>query len=182
VHSLLAILLLLTFQNADDECWFIRARDLADKSAPKFEQYSAEVTNLPMTAKLDLKSHDWASHYRTVIRQQMKAGPNFADHYRVAGWGCGASCTMFGVVDLTTGKLITAPGVESVVGNHLDADDFLKQGYHQFWGARYRKDSALLVLVGMINEDETKEGAFYYVLRDGKLKLVHKTFVKKKCP
>ncbi len=113
--------------------------------------------------------------YRTVIRQQMKEGPNFADHYHVAIWGCGASCAQFAVVNLENGHVISANGVVSVSGDFVMADGFLPNTDSQAWGFRFKRDSRLLVLVGAINEDDSKEGAFYYELVGDELKLVHKT-------
>ena len=105
----------------------------------------------------------------------MNGGANFAGHYRVAIWGCGSSCAQFAVVNLKTGRAITAQGVDGVSGVHLNADDFLPHTESDAWGFRFKRDSRLIVLVGEINEDDAKEGAFYYVLKGDRLELVHKT-------
>jgi hypothetical protein len=44
---------------------------------------------------------------------------------------------------------------------------------------RYRIDSRLLIAVGALNEDEKREGAFYYVLQGGKLKRIFAVNVQK---
>jgi hypothetical protein len=105
----------------------------------------------------------------------MSQGANFAGLYRVAIWGCGSSCSQFAVVNLKTGSVITAQGVENV--SHVDfaADDFLPKANSGTVSFRFRKDSRLLVIVGAINEDDSTEGAYYYVLKGDKLILVHKT-------
>ena len=48
-------------------------------------------------------------------------------------------------------------------------------GVNSDGGMRFKKDSRLLVLVGTVNEDESNQGAFYYVLKGHKLELIHKT-------
>jgi len=91
---------------------------------------------------------------------------------------------MFAAVDLNSGRVITAPSARSVSGTSIAADDFLTEGFSDGeWGLRYRKDSRLLILVGTINEDDKRTGAFYYVLTNNRLKLVHATLAKKRtCP
>src|SRR5579864_259409 len=136
---------------------FIGASDLADSSAPRFENYSAQPSEAGPTAKLDLSSNPIAKEYRTVIRKEMAKGANFAGHYRIAIWGCGSSCAQFAVVNLKTGRAITPKNVYTVSGVHLAADNFLPQNESQAWGFRFRRDSRLLVLVGTINEDDRSE-------------------------
>jgi hypothetical protein len=154
---------------------FVGPNDLADMSSPKFEQYAVGTSPLQSIGKLDLQSNPVARMYRTVIRQQMKEGPNFANHYLVAIWGCGTSCAQFAVVNLENGRVITPKGVVSVSGDHFMTDGFLPSTDSEGWGFRYKHDSRLLVLVGTINEDDSREGAFYYELAGDELKLVHKT-------
>jgi hypothetical protein len=161
--------------NAHSQFCFIGARDLADPSAPRFEDYSAQTSASRRTVKLDLNTNPIAREFRTVIRDEMSKGANFAGRYRVAIWGCGSSCAQFAVVNLETGRVITAKNVHTVSGVHLGADDFLPDTESGAWGFRFKRNSRLLVLVGTINEDESKEGAFYYVLKSDHLVLTHKT-------
>lgn len=154
---------------------FISAADLMDASAPRFDQYSVKSAPPSAPAKLDLHSNPTARMYRTVIRHEMSQGANFAGRYRVAIWSCGSSCAQFALVNLSTGKVLTVNGVDSVSGVHLGADDFLPGTNSDAWGFRFKRSSRLLVLVGTINEDDSKEGAFYYVLNREQLGLVHKT-------
>jgi len=164
------------------DCHLITSEDLIDPSAPAFRSFPADASASVGRAALDI-SNPIARKYRTVIRQQMRLGPNFAGHYRVAIWGCGSSCNMFAVIDLESGGVIT-PSNHSVSGVRLAANDFLPDGFGDgAWGFRFRKDSRMLVLVGSLNEDEDQTGAFYYVLANGRLKLIHSTHAKgKNCP
>src|SRR5689334_12880138 len=72
----------------------IDAKALVDKSAPRFNQYVQKGPAPKTQAKLDLGSNPIARMYRTVIRQEMSQGANFAGFYRVAIWGCGSSCAV----------------------------------------------------------------------------------------
>ena len=154
---------------------FMGTRDLMDAAAPRFDQYPAGAEPSATVAKLDLHSNPIARTFPTVIRRQMRQGANFAGHYRVAIWGCGSSCAQFAVVDLKTGRAITPRAVESVSGGRLAADDFLPGTDSDEWGFRYKKNSRLLVLLGTLNEDDSKQGAFYYLVSGDKLQLIHKT-------
>jgi len=186
VLLLLLVISLPTFaqpnhQSPSDTCRLITAADLSDSKAPTFEFLpSAREGEFPY-AKLDLSSNPIAKTYRTVLRQELAKGPNYAGHYRVAIWGCGSSCAMFAVINLKTGQVITAEGLTSVSGNHLAVDDFLPNTESESWGFRYRIGSKLLVLVGTLDEDESREGAFYFVLQSEKLLPIHSTVVTKNC-
>lgn len=156
--------------------------DLADQSAPRFEQYQVESSSPFPPAKLDLQSNPLAKRYRTVIREEMTHVPNFAGHYRVVFWGCGTSCSQFAVVNLKTGHVITLKGIYSVAYVDFNTDDFLPQTDSEGYGFRFKKDSNLLVLVGTLILDHSKkgefeDGAFYYVLRNEELQFVHRTLV-----
>lgn len=88
---------------------------------------------------------------------------------------------MFAVVNLKTGQVITPKRASTVFGIHLAADDFLPNAETGAWGFRYTTRSNLLVLVGMLDEDESRDGAFYFVLQNEKLIPIHATIVKKNC-
>src|SRR6266581_942600 len=127
-----------------DECRFITAADLSDPKAPIFEAYPAATREPVLNPKLDLMSNPIARRYRTVLRLEIAEGPNYAGHYRVAFWGCGSSCAMFAVVNLKTGRVITAREFKTVLGTHLAADEFLPNTASDGWGFRYKRDSFLL--------------------------------------
>jgi hypothetical protein len=178
--AFLSITTLLVWTRAEDKAQvvhdcFVGANDLLDKSAPTFEQFAVKANPPSTPAKLDLESNPIARTYRTVLRNGMRQGANFAGHYRVVVWGCGASCAQFAVVNLANGRVITANGIEGISGVHFSANGFLPHTDSEYWGFRFMKDSRLLVLVGAVNEDESNEGAFYYVLGNEQLRLLHKT-------
>jgi hypothetical protein len=82
--------------------------------------------------------------FRTLITEGAKKGPNFAGHYTVVTWGCGAACASFAIVDAITGGVFTPPfGVsfESADGQ------FYKES-----GLYYQLDSSLFVIQGAPGE------------------------------
>ncbi len=164
-----------------DDCKIIKKADLVDPKAPKFGDYPTKTEAGNPSAKLDLTSNPIAKRYRTVLRLAMTEGANFAGHYRMSVWGCGTSCAMFAVVNLNTGKVITATQIAVVIGNNLDADDFMPGPNSDDWGFRFRIDSNLLVVLGTPDEDESRSGAYYFALRGERLHLIHKTRVTKNC-
>ncbi|MGA7795926.1 MAG: hypothetical protein WCA19_23075 [Candidatus Acidiferrales bacterium] len=166
---------------AAEKCRFVTPADLSDARAPSFGSYPARPQEVPSSIKLDLRSNPIAKKYRTVLRQEIAKGPNYAGHYRVAVWGCGISCAMFAVVNLETGTVISAREIATVLGTHLDADEFLSGTRSDYWGFRFKNDSSLLVVLGAPDEDESRAGAYYFALQGERLRLIHTTRVSKTC-
>lgn len=166
-----------------EKCRLVTAADLKDKKAPKFSAYRANSSETVEKPKLDLKSNPTARMYRTVLRHEVVLGPNFAGHYRVAVWGCGTSCAMFAIVNLKTGRVITPSGFSSTsaVDFEVESWDVLPHSQHDDGLFGFRKDSRLLLVLGDLDEDESREGAFYLVLNNERLRLIHSTLVAKDC-
>jgi hypothetical protein len=164
-----------------EECNFVTAADLSDTKAPTFPEHPAVTQKAIPVPRLDLKSNPIAKTYRTVLRRELTEGPNYAGHYRVVVWGCGTSCAMFAVVDLKNGKVITAREFDTVSGVHLAADDFLPGTASDSWGFRHKLESSLLVVLGDPDEDESRSGAYYFVVHGETLRLIHTTRVDKDC-
>jgi hypothetical protein len=166
-----------------EECRIVTPTDLKDAKAPSFAAYHVSVPKSRANAKLDLGSNLLAREYRTVLRQELAQGPNFAGHYRVAVWGCGSSCAMFAVIDTDTGRVMTPESFSHTSGVYFDIE--VRKAYPRSqsdsWLFAFRKDSRLLVVLGDLDEDESREGAFYFALDGEQLKLVHTTAVKKDC-
>ena len=183
VSLALAFSLLSHGQQVQDpsECRLIRASDLFDAQAPTFDAYPVIRENID-NPRLDLNSNPIGRRYRTVLRLAVPEGPNFAGHYRLVHWGCGTSCAMFAVVNLRTGRVITLKGFSAVGGVYFYADEFLPDTESDGWGFRHKSNSKLLVVVGaLLSDDDSKEGAFYFVLENEQFKLIHSTVVKKDC-
>jgi hypothetical protein len=115
-----------------------------------------------------------------MLAQGTTGPPNFAGFYSVVAWGCGSSCVSFAIVNRKTGRVIFPDRISNVSGVDLNADDFLPNANTGYWGLRFRLNSRLLVLVGAINEDEKRQGAFYYVMENDHPKPVFSVLVRKR--
>ncbi|TIS99171.1 hypothetical protein [Mesorhizobium sp.] len=49
------------------------------------------------------------AHYRTRIRNEMKAGPNFGGHFTLIKIGCGTSCIFAFLTDARDGRVVDFP-------------------------------------------------------------------------
>jgi hypothetical protein len=88
---------------------------------------------------------------------------------------------MFAVVNLKTGRVITAREFATVSGTSLAADEFLSSAKSDYWGFRYTNGSSLLVVLGAPDEDKPRTGAYYFTLQGESLHLIHTTHVRKTC-
>ena len=84
-----------------------------------------------------------ARDFRTQLRNETKSGANFAGHYTLARWGCGAGCVTVAVVDALSGRVWFAP---------FTVEDGWKDGHvicdHS---TDFRVDSELFVASGKVN-------------------------------
>jgi hypothetical protein len=169
--------------SAFDKCRTVTTEDIIDKRAPTFAAYHVKSPETVENPSLDLNSNPTARTYRTVLRREIAQGPNFAGHYRVAGWGCGSSCSMFAVVNLNTGRVITPEGFSDTSGVYFAVDNqkLFPDAQTDYSLLSFMKASRLLVVLGDLDEDERREGAFYFVLERERLRLIHSTPVRKNC-
>ncbi len=104
--------------------------------------------------------------FRSVIMSWVKKGPNFAGHYTLAQWGCGASCVQMAVVDAQTGYVYEGPfGALPKAAICLD-------GSAAEPGITFRRDSSLLILKGC--PDFKDCGWLYYHWTGTDFKLIRK--------
>lgn len=129
---------------------------------PRFEDFPAEAAWHGKHVPVVLSQKDRL--YRTRLRAAGEGPVNFAGHYSLGEWGCGFECRVGAIIDLNTGHVIWLPGsvccFRTAPGSENLKDDFDP--------IEYRKDSRLLRLTGIVNE----EGDFlahYYALRGGRL-------------
>jgi hypothetical protein len=110
--------------------------------------------------------------FRTVIRDWVKKGPNFAGHYTIAEWGCGSACEQIAVVDTLSGEVYEGPfGILPngliYLGPNVEEDKT---------GLFYRRNSSLFVARGCPNDQAC--GAYYYVWTGTQFKLLRKVPMK----
>ena len=110
----------------------------------------------------------YQKRFRTVIRESVHEGVNFAGHYAVAIWGCGTSCAQFAVTDVISGRVYDPP-LGSVALHLGPDDDHQPQKYPDIVNAK--PDSALMVIEGCPDEGE-KCGRFYYHFDQGRFTLL----------
>jgi hypothetical protein len=114
------------------------------------------------TPKSPVLSSRMARAFRTELRRQAASGPNFAGHYTLARWGCGAGCVTVAVIDAITGAVQFAP---------FSIEDAWKDGHvicgH---GSEFELTSELLVAEGEVNG---KVGRHYFRWHNRKFSLLH---------
>lgn len=76
-------------------------------ASPQFADFPAPYTG---AKQADLKLVDAKSRrYASMLRAAARHSPNFAGHYILASWGCGASCVMAAAIDSRTGLVTWLP-------------------------------------------------------------------------
>ncbi|SAK95648.1 hypothetical protein AWB78_05351 [Caballeronia calidae] len=119
----------------------------AQDAAPGFADYPSVVEAARRPLKLRLTTSE-SRRYATQLTEAANAPVDFAGHYILAEWGCGASCVMAAAIDAKTGKVIMLPF--TVSDWPLDITEPLV----------HRKDSSLLIVHGSRNEQG--RGVYYY--------------------
>jgi hypothetical protein len=81
-----------------------------------FQDYPAVHSPAP-PYRLDLNSNPVAKTHRTILKEAIKQGPNFAGKFLIAGWGCGSSCITRVVIDTATGKVFSPKEIATTLHN-----------------------------------------------------------------
>jgi hypothetical protein len=103
-----------------------------------------------------------ARRYRTALREGAAAGPNFAGHYAVVSWGCGSSCNELAIVDMRSGQVTFDSRIRDIYSGHVGEFNFESS----------RLNSRLLVVAGMPQEDQARDGVTYFEWTGSRLKLI----------
>ncbi len=97
----------------------------------------------------------------------------FAGHYTLPQFGCGAGCSGFYIVDSINGKVYDGFGIADLPGQWLE-----KQSGDELLRIQFFPSSRLLKINGCPNEHDC--GYYDYVMEDGKgLKLIQKWLLPK---
>lgn len=134
-----------------------RCRAVADLLSPTlFHAYPAKTAGGPWRAP-DVR-FGRPHMYRTLLRRAGKGPPDLAGHYKIVRIGCGAGCVTPTFVDLATGRVTFERELGSV-----EFDDQIDDvpGIDDF-RLVHRRDSRLLIVVGLRNENETLSGVATY--------------------
>lgn len=130
----------------------------AQGKTPQFKDYPAEAPykgkNTPV--KLTKDNRD----FRTRLRETSKGKPSFAGRYMVGIWGCGTSCLSGAIVDAKTGKVYWLPGIICC----------WEGGDDNFSPVEYKLNSRLMILSGLINENDKQSGldSHFYEFKNGR--------------
>jgi hypothetical protein len=134
-----------------------------EKPLPRFADYPAgeKFTGKPVAPVLASAE---ARRYRTMIRQDAAAGPNFAGHYTIAQWGCGSTCIGFAIVNAKTGAVHFHPTISRAMQVPYQTDSVLQ----------FHLDSRLLVIAGETEgpQGQSSTGKFYYEWKDDRFALI----------
>jgi hypothetical protein len=155
------------FAATDDEGWneyTIRPEDFKHPNAPKFEQYKTPIKFNRKPSPVNLNSHPDARMWRTSLKEGNQKGPNFADHIRIAAWGCGAVCTQIAFIDAKNGRVFFADNLRTNIPVNIHDKVFDN-------AISYRRDSNLLIVAGCPNEEcSTRRGVNYFIWTGKNLK------------
>ena len=91
--------------------------------------------------------------YSAELQDAAGRAPDFAGHFVLASWGCGASCVMAAAIDSETGVVAWLPFTVCCWPKEIEAP------------LGFRRDSRLLIVRG--SRDEKGEGTHFYAF-DGK--------------
>ncbi len=100
--------------------FFIKMALANNTNLPQYSDYPAVV--LCKTAKplnLDFSENKQAAVFRTRLQAAAKQQPNFAGHYILTSWGCGAFCKTIAIIDAETGKVYMPVPNDSSWENYL---------------------------------------------------------------
>jgi hypothetical protein len=142
----------------------------AKSKRPEFSDYAAAKIYNGRPAKPKLTREQRT--FRTRIRLAAKQPVDFAGHYVVAAWGCGASCVAFSIVDSVSGVVYDGFGVAELPGSWEEEHPAPER-------LEYKRDSRLLRINGCPNE--TNCGFYDYEMVEGQgLMLLRKELLPKK--
>lgn len=135
-------------------CAFLFSQQHAPTKAPQFDDFSVPAgwTGKPATPVF---STPFQREYRTMIRDAVSKGPNFAAHYTIATAGCGGGCILGALVDLQSGKTYDLPFKTLTASSAAPVENDPEP-------LTFRKSSRLLIASGCLNEDSDKCGTSYY--------------------
>ncbi|HEY2014793.1 MAG TPA: hypothetical protein VGH38_14895 [Bryobacteraceae bacterium] len=130
----------------------------APADLPVFDQFHVDPVFKGRPAPPMLQTPDQRM-FRTMIRESAAKGPNFAGHYTIAEWGCGAGCVSMAIIDAVDGKIYRSPfkvlawSLLKYEGRHpSNGDDFQE--------LEFKKDSRLLIARGC--PEEKNCGSYFY--------------------
>ncbi len=130
----------------------------AAKATPTFDQFPAQ-RGTSSSFKVQLTSAR-SKQYASVLRAAAKQKPDFAGHYILASWGCGASCIMAAAIDAKNGAVSWLPF--TVCCWDIQVTEPLE----------FRPDSRLLIVHGSRNEQGAGSDVHFYDFQGTQFRLL----------
>ena len=127
---------------------------VAQRTAPAFGDYPVSDVYTGPNAQVRLATEADRT-FRTRLRDASREKPNYAGHYVIATWGCGAECIHGAAIDVRTGEVIWWPATICCSSHDMAAN---------FEAVSFRLNSRLIVLTGLRNEKEGDDAAHYYII------------------
>jgi hypothetical protein len=131
---------------------------------PRFEDYPVTEVFHGRPAAPFLATKE-VRQFRTELRRQAASGPNFAGHFTLARWGCGAGCVAVAVIDAISGEVWFAP---------FEFEDAWQNGQvvcdHS---SDFEITSELLVVQGELVDGDGRAGKRYFRWHNHKFSLIH---------
>lgn len=119
---------------------------------PTFESYRVAEIFKGAKAPLVLRRHE---AFSTRLKEVYARKPNFAGHYVLGDWGCGAPCRSVAIIDARTGRVVDSITVSAWAGSEsfpCSIDNPME----------FRLNSRLLIVYGSV--DEKNKGIYYFVM------------------
>jgi len=137
---------------------------------PSFKQFAtAEAfSGKPAPPVLRTPNHHL---FRTMIRLGAAKGPNFAAHYTIADWGCGAGCVSIVVVDAKDGRIYDGP-FEDLGWSPVTYEGKYPSNVPEFVPLEFYTDSRLLIVRGCPGGENC--ASYFYEWVAPKFKLIRK--------
>ena len=175
VSILLSLACVFAFGASDDDGYnehTIQPSDIPS-DAPRFDRFPAEIF-VGRNAPPILHGAATTVMFRSRLAQWSKQKPNFAGHYILATWGCGTDCTKISIINARTGRIYHPSGITSNVASNVH-HSLLEGGdlWHASGAIKFKRDSRLLVLIGMPEERVEDRGISYYIWENNELRRIH---------
>jgi hypothetical protein len=140
----------------------LAAAQVGSATIPKFDDYRIRDI-FRGKPELPVLSTAEALRFGTELRRQAAWGPNFAGHFTLTRWGCGAGCVTGAIIDARTGE-VWFP-------KFCVEDAFTSEGrvaiHHS---TNFQIGSELVVATGVVNEGDA--GTAYFRWHGGVLSLI----------
>lgn len=152
--------------------WLMVAFSQASFAPPSFDDFPVQQTFKGNPAPPVLTGDQ--KMFRTIIRAGAKSSVEFAGHYTVPRFGCGAGCVSFYIADSISGRVYDGFSVSELPDQRRQM-----HGRSSAQPIEFRPSSRLFKIAGCPNEKDC--GLYDYVMIDGSgLRLANKQLLPEK--